>query len=184
MRWRGGAAHTPEGAAKWLRAQVGRLRQRGITDLMVRLDKGFFSRAMVEQLRELDVAFVLKVPHHRWVRSHLGAYRQSEKDPELWTAVGELYGARLCSVERRVTARLEAALSPTQTALALDTYEVGSGGVAQVLTNLRWGVHADTAWRRHNAGVVVEQGINKCYQLCFGRTAIDDVESNAILAGL
>lgn len=180
VRWRGGAAHTAAGAAAWLGTLVGRLRQLGIADLTVRLDKGFFSQAMVEQLQALAVTFVLKVPDQAWVRSHLGPYRPSEKDPTLWTARGELYGARLCSVEQRLPLCAE----PTpQPALALDTYVVPEGGVAHMLTNLP-DVHALTAWRRYNAGAVVEQRIKECYQLGFGRTAIDDRDGNAILAAL
>ncbi|MDQ3696788.1 MAG: transposase, partial [Gemmatimonadota bacterium] len=47
VRWRGGAAHTAEGALEWLRALVQRLRQLGIADITLRLDKGFFSKEMV-----------------------------------------------------------------------------------------------------------------------------------------
>lgn len=179
VRWRGGAAHTAAGAAAWLRTLVGRLRELGVTDLTVRLDKGFCSRAMVEQLQALDVGFVLKVPNQAWVRAELGAYRQSEKDPTLWTATGTLYGARLCSVEQRLP--LVGAPTPQGT-LALDTYVVPDGGTAHVLTNLP--VQALTAWRRYNAGAVVEQRIKECYQLGFGRTAIDDRAGNATLAAL
>jgi hypothetical protein len=180
VRWRGGAAHTAAGAAAWLRALVGRLRQLGVSDLTVRLDKGFCSRALVECLHALDVWFVLKVPDQAWARSRLGPYRQSDKDPTLWTAVGELYGARLCSVEQRLP--LVAPPGP-QAVLALNDYVVPEGGTAHVLTNLP-GVHALTAWRRYNAGAVVEQRIKECYQLGFGRTAIDDRAGNATLAAL
>jgi len=180
VRWRGGAAHTAEGAVPWLGTLVGRLRQLGVTDITVRLDKGFCSRAMVECLHALGVSFVLKVPNKQWVRGHLGPYRQSEQDPTLWTAIGALYGARLCSVEQRVPL----CGAPTaQPALALDTYVVPEGGTAHVLTNLP-GVHALTAWRRYHAGAVVEQRIKECYQLGFGRTAIDDRAGNATLAAL
>ncbi|MGH7646190.1 MAG: IS1380 family transposase [Gemmatimonadales bacterium] len=180
VRWRGGAAHTAAGAVAWLRTLVGRLRQLGIADLTVRLDKGFCSRAMVEQLQALDVAFVLKVPDQAWVRAHLGRYRQSEKDPTLWTACGDLYGARLCSVEQRLP--LCAPPGP-QEDLGLDPYVVPDGGTAHVLTTLP-DVHALTAWRRYNDGAVVEQRIKECYQLGFGRTAIDDRAGNATLAAL
>lgn len=179
VRWRGGAAHTAAGAAAWLRTLVGRLRQLGVTGITVRLDKGFCSRAMVDELHALDVAFLLKVPNQAWVRAELGPYRQSEKDPILWTATGTLYGARLCSVEQRLPLVGAAARQGT---LALDTYVVPEGGTAHVLTNLP--VHALTAWRCYNQGAVVEQRIKECYQLGFGRTAIDDRNGNATLAAL
>jgi len=180
VRWRGGAAHTAAGAAEWVGTLVGRLRQLGVRDITVRLDKGFCSQAMVEQLLALDVTFLLKVPDHAWVRSYLRPYRQSEHDPTLWTAVGELYGARLCSVEQRLP--LIAPPEPQGT-LALDDYVIPAGGTAHVLTNVP-GIHAVTAWRRYNAGAVVEQRIKECYQLGFGRTAIDDRAGNATLAAL
>ena len=56
-------------------------------------------------------------------------------------------------------------------------------GTAHVLTNLP-GIHALTAWRGYNAGAVVEQRIKECYQLGFGKTAIDDRDGNASLAAL
>lgn len=180
VRWRGGAAHTADGALAWLRTLVGRLRQLGVAEITVRLDKGFCSRAMADALQALHVAFLLKVPDQAWVRAQLGPYRQSEKDPTLWTATGTLYGARLCSVEQRLP--LVGRASPQET-LPLDTYVVPDGGPAHVLTNLP-DIHALTAWRRYNAGAVVEQRIKDCYQLGFGRTAIDDRAGNATLAAL
>jgi hypothetical protein len=180
VRWRGGSAHTAAGAAAWLTTLVGRLRHLGVAEITVRLDKGFCSHAMVETLQALNVAFLLKVPNHAGTRRALGAYRPSEKDPTLWTATGTLYGARLCSVQQRLP--LIAPPEP-QEALALDDYVVPNGGTAHVLTNLL-GLHALTAWRRYNAGAVVEQRIKECYQLGFGQTAIDDREGNASLAAL
>lgn len=178
--WRAGSAHTAEGAGAWIRTLVTRLRQLGITDLTVRLDKGFFSKEMVALLTELGVMFVLKVPDHAWVRRALTAYRSSEKDATLWTATGELHGARLASVERRTPVRVRA--DAEQPELPLDVQET-TERVAHVLTNLD-GVHALTIWRRYNADAVIEQRIRECYQLGFGKTAVDDMEGNAILAGL
>lgn len=180
VRWRGGAAHTAEGAGAWIRTLVVKLRQLGITDLTVRLDKGFFSKEMVALLEELGVTFVLKVPDHAWVRRALSAYRPSEKDATLWTATGELYGARLCSVERRTPVRARA--DAAQPELPLDAQET-TERVAHVLTNIA-GAQALTVWRRYNAGAVIEQRIKECYQLGFGKTAVDDLAGNAILAGL
>ena len=186
VRWRGGAAHTAEGALEWLETLVGRLRQAGVSEITVRLDKGFFSRAMVEGLSALDVSFVLKVPDQHWVRTRLSAYRQSEKDPERWTAVGELHGCRLCSVQRRVPITAQSrrrGADSAQAALALETHAVPEGGTAHLLTNLP-GLAALTVWRLYNQGAVVEQRLKECYQLGFGRTAIDDKDGNAILAAL
>ena len=50
VRWRGGSAHTAEGAEEWLEELAGRLRGAGVRDITVRLDKGFFSREMVRTL--------------------------------------------------------------------------------------------------------------------------------------
>ncbi len=182
VRWRGGASHTAAGAGDWLRALIKRLRAAGVTDLTVRLDKGFFSQEMVQLLRELKVDFVLKVPDQAWVRSALSAYRHSTEDPTIWTAIGELYGMRLCSVERRVARRERSARQASQAELPLDVTDRDTT-VAHVLTNLD-GVQALTAWRRYNDGAVVEQRIKECYQLGFGGTALDDRDGNAILAGL
>lgn len=180
VRWRGGASHTAEGAGDWVRDLVRRLRQLGITDLTVRLDKGFFAKEMVALLTELGVTFVLKVPDYRWVRAQLGAFRQSAKAPALWTATGALYGARLCSVEQRTM--VPASTKAAQGELALCEVMV-TERVAHVLTNLA-DRHALTVWRCYNAGAVVEQRIKECYQLGFGQTAIDDRDGNALLAGL
>lgn len=182
VRWRGGASHTAAGAGDWLRTLIKRLRAAGVKDITVRLDKGFFSQEMVTLLSALRVAFVLKVPDQAWVRSALPAYRQSTEDPTIWTAIGELYRMRLCSVERRVERRERAARKASQAELPLDVTDRDTT-VAHVLTNLD-GVQALTAWRRYNDGAVVEQRIKECYQLGFGRTALDDRDGNAILAGL
>jgi len=154
---------------------VRRLRAAGVEEITVRLDKGFFSKEMVRTLGELGVAFVLKVPNHKWVRRRLGRYRRSAKDPDLWTSTGELYGMRLTSVERR-------RLAPNgEGMLPLETHEVER--VAHVLTNIE-GIHALSAWREYNRGTLVEQRIRELYELSFGRTAVDNVSGNAILAGL
>ena len=184
VRWRAGSAHNvappAAGAGEWMRALVGKLRQLGITELTVRLDKGFFSKEMVTLLTELGVTFLLTVPDPAWVRRTLGPYRQSEKDPALWTATGALYGARLCSVERRTACRPQDEAAQAELALegATETERV-----AHVLTNAA-DLSALSVWRRYNAGAVVEQRIKEGYQLGFGRTAVDDRDGNALLAGL
>ncbi|MGH3927349.1 MAG: transposase, partial [Pseudonocardiaceae bacterium] len=175
VRWRPGNAHTAEGAIEWLEVLVARLREAGVAEITVRMDKGFFSRAMVDALEALGVSFLLKVPDHRWVRQRLGPRRHSEKDGAIWTAGGTLYGARLLSCEWR------RALEAERNGLGLDTYEVTQR--AHVLTNVQ-GIHALTAWRRYNQGALVEQRIAELGQLALGRTAIDHLDGNALLWGL
>ena len=180
VRWRGGGAHTADGAAEWIEDLVGRLRGAGVKNITVRLDKGFFSRKMVRTLEEVGVSFLLKVPRHPWLANHRGSWRFSAKGEavspgeDLWTASGKLWGARLLTVQ--TTRPLE-----SDGALVLDTYEVLSQ--ADVLTNIG-GIHALTAWRRYNAGAVVEQRIEELAQLSAGRTAVDDVGGNALLWSL
>ena len=180
MRWRGGSAHTAEGAEEWIGDLVGRLRAAGVEDITVRLDKGFFSRRMVRALEGLGVSFLLKVPRHRWLSRHRGPWRFSARGEavfpgkDMWTASGKLWGARLLTVQ--TTRPLE-----SDGALVLDTYEVI--GQADVLANIG-GIHALTAWRRYNAGAVVEQRIEELAQLSAGRTAVDDKGGNALLWSL
>ena len=66
---------------------------------------------------------------------------------KLWTATGSLWGVRLLTIQPRKPAEIEGMLE-------LDTYEVQRQ--ADVLTNIH-AIHALTAWRRYNAGAVVEQ---------------------------
>jgi hypothetical protein len=101
VRWRGGSAHTAEGAGPWLEMLVGRLRAAGVERITVRLDKGFFSKEMVRTLHLLGVDYVLKVPAYAALRTRLGALRRSKKDPRLWTGSATLYGARMLAVEQR-----------------------------------------------------------------------------------
>ena len=69
-------------------------------------------------------------------------------------ASGKLWGARLLTVQTTRPLESDGALVP-------DTYEVLSQ--ADVLTNIG-GIHALTAWRRYNAGAVVEQRIEELAQ--------------------
>ena len=177
VRWRPGNAHTAAGAEDWLSDLVGRFREKGIDDITVRLDKGFFSRSMVEKLLSLDVDFLLKIPAHGWLRDHQRPWRPSAKGEqifpghELWTTSGTLWGVRLLSLQTRRPLGGEGTLE-------LDTYEVPLS--AHVLTNIE-GIHALTAWRRYNQGAVIEQRIAELGQLSVGQTAIDDLEGNALL---
>ncbi|HEX7117657.1 MAG TPA: transposase [Longimicrobiales bacterium] len=167
--WRGGKANTAEGAAEWIRVLVERLRGAGVEEITLRLDKGFFSKEMVTTLEELGVAYYLKVTNWEWVRAALGPARRSSKDPDLWTRSGTLYGARLLSIERRKSITDD---------LGLESWETSDR--AHVLTNVE-GVHALTAWRRYNAGAVVEDRIKEMGALGVGRTAVDSLSGNALL---
>jgi hypothetical protein len=126
--WRPGSAHTAAGAVPWIQLLVGRLRSAGVREITLRLDKGFFSREMVEALGALGVQYVLKVPDHGWVRSQLSAYRNSAKDEEIWSASGTLYDARLLSIQQREAVKAE------DQELALESDRVRT--TAHVLTNL------------------------------------------------
>ena len=182
VRWRPGKAHTAAGAEDWIGDLVAWLRSQGIGDITVRLDKGFFSRSMVEALEELEVRFVLKIPAHGWLRNHHnGPWRPSKRGEGIspkgkaWTASGELWAVRLLSLEIRRP------VEPEEGSLALDTYEVADS--AHILTNIE-GIHVVSGWRRYNQGAVVEQRIKELVQLSVGRTAIDDLGGNALLWGL
>jgi hypothetical protein len=178
IRWRPGSAGAATDAHEWLEVLVDRLREAGVADITVRLDKGFFSKAMVETLQKLGVQFFLKVPDHNWVRRELGIWRYSKKSPsetrEIWINSGELYGARLLSTEWRELA----APDPDQPELALSCWKVTKR--AHVLTNVP-GVRPLAAWKNYNAGAVVEHRIEELVQLGAGRTAIDDIGGNALL---
>jgi len=180
VRWRPGNAHTAAGAEAWLTDLVGRLRVAGVKQITVRLDKGFFSRSIVEKLQDLDVHFLLKIPAHSWLQDHQAPWRRSAKGPdifpghELWTTSGTLWDVRLLSIQTRRPLQGE-------DMLGLDTYEVPLS--AHVLTSIE-GIHALTAWRRYNQGAVVEQRIEELGQLGLGHTAVDNLEGNALLWGL
>jgi hypothetical protein len=170
--WRPGSAHTAAGAIAWIERLVARLRSAGVKEITLRLDKGFFSKEMVCALEALGVAYVLKVPDHKWVRNCLSAYRRSAKDSALWTASGTLYDARLLSVEQR---RETVA---TENELALSSYKVEK--TAHVLTNVE-GIAVVSAWRLYNQGALVEQRIEELGQLSVGETAVDDLGGNHLL---
>ena len=180
VRWRAGNAHTAEGAEEWLEELVGRLRGAGVREITVRLDKGFFSRSMVRTLERLGVFFLLKVPRHRWLDARRGHWRFSAKGgavfpgEDMWTATGRLWGARLLTVQTTRPIDEEGMLD-------VDTYEVLRQ--ADVLTNIE-GIHALTGWRLYNKGAVVEQRIEELVQLSAGRTAVDDLDGNALLWSL
>src|SRR5690606_31160512 len=93
----------------------------------------------------------------------------SRKDPKLFSRSGTLYGARLLSVERH-RRRVDA--------LGIESFEVTDR--AHILTNVE-GLHAVSAWRRYNAGAVVEDRIKELGELGLGRTAVDDLGGNHLL---
>lgn len=175
VRWRPGNANTAAGAIAWIETLVGQLRAAGVEQITVRLDKGFFSRQMVEALSAFGVGYVLKGPDQKWLRRHLSPFRRSQKDPQLWTASGTLYGARLLTVEQRRQ------IGDAEGELELQSYEVEK--TAHVLTNLE-GIAALTVWRLYNQGALVEQRIEELGQLSVGQTAVDDLGGNHLLWAL
>ncbi len=179
VRWRPGNAHTAGGAEAWLAGLVARLREAGVRDITVRLDKGFFSKRIAASMEELGVSYLLKVPRYGWLDGFRGAWETATADGagdrELRTASGELWGTRLLSVERRRRT------GPAEGELDLEAWETAMS--ADVLTNIR-GIGPIEAWRAYNAGAVVEQRIEELGQLSAGRTAVDDLGGNALLWGL
>lgn len=172
VRWRSGSAHTAEGAREWIEELVKRLRAAGVERITVRLDKGFFSKAMVETLQRLEVEYVLKVPAYKWARALLGPLRQSKQDGRLWTGSALLYGARLLAVEQRRELKTE------DGELELGAVKVEKR--AYVLTNVP-SLRAISAWRLYNRGAVVESRIKELLQLGAGATAVDHLGGNALL---
>jgi len=182
LKWRPGSANTAAGAVEWIIALIERLREAGVEEITVRLDKGFFSKELPRRLDRLGVHFFLKVPNHGWLRDHRGPWRLNgraqgafSEAEEVYSAAGELWGFRLVGLQGRRPLKAE------EGTLELDTYEVTD--TAHILTNVP-GIHALTAWRRYNAGAVVEQRIKEFGQLSAGQTAIDDLDGNRLLWAL
>lgn len=182
LLWRPGSAWSGARTEEWIPELIEWLREVGVTEITVRLDKGFWSKKIVRTLQELDVHFLLKAPNQRYVRQALGSWRVSKRAEglfpnacEVCSNSGRLWGARLVSLEGRRP------LEEAEGTLDLDTYEVTE--TAHVLTNIP-GIHALTAWRRYNAGCVVEQRIEELKQLSVGQTAIDDLGGNRLLWAL
>lgn len=178
VRWRPGSAGAAAGASEWVERLVGRLGSIEVEEITIRLDKGFFSKEMVHALTRLDVSFYLKVTDWPWVRRKLSAARQSRKDPTLWTRSAPLYGVRLLSVEKRERVDGTDGAAEPELELGPEAYEIKER--AHVLTNVQ-GIHALTAWRRYNAGAVVEDRIEELCQMGAGRTAVDDIGGNRLL---
>ena len=122
------------------------------------------------------------MPRYNWLEGLRDRWHHSTKGEdifaqgeELWSATGSLWGARLLTVQTRKPAVTEEGM------LDLDTYEVGLQ--ADILTNVP-AIHALTAWRRYNAGAVIEHRIEELAQLSTGKTAVDHLGGNALLWGL
>ncbi len=182
LLWRPGSAWSGARTEEWVPELVTWLREVGVGEITVRLDKGFWKKDIVRTLQDLDVHFLLKAPNQNYVRQALGTWRLSTRAEGLFPTAaevhsnsGRLWGARLLSLEGRRP------LEEATGTLGLDTYEVTE--TAHVLTNIP-AVHALTAWRRYNAGCVVEQRIEELGQLSLGQTAIDDLGGNALLWAL
>lgn len=182
LKWRPGSANTATGAVEWITALVERLRGAGVEDITVRVDKGFFSEKLPRRLDELGVHFFLKVPNHRWLRKYRSAWRLNGRAEgafpnaeQVYSTAGGLWGFRLVGLQGRRPLKAE------EGSLELDTYEVTD--TAHILTNVP-GIHALTAWRRYNAGAVVEQRIEELGQLSVGQTAIDHLDGNHLLWAL
>ena len=60
---------------------------------------------------------------------------------------------------------------------------LSGASIDDILTNIP-SIHALTAWRRYNAGAVVEHRIEELIQLSTGKTAVNDLGGNALLWGL
>lgn len=182
LRWRPGSANTATGALEWIPEFIGRRREAGVKSVTVRVDKGFFSEPLPRRLERLGVRFFLKVPIHGWLRKRRGPWRPNgpadgafARVETVYSAVGEIWGFPLVALQGRRP------LVSEENSLDLDTYEVTD--TVHILTNVP-GVHALTAWRRYNQGVVVEQRIEELGQLAVGQTAVDDLDGNRLLWAL
>ena len=170
VRWRPGNAHCADGIEEELPRAVAWLRAQGVKRITVRLDKGFFSRAMVELLQSLGVDFVLKMQEANTLQQFKGPFRRYLHDPRLTVSEGEWAGARMLCVREWE--------DPKAGELALG--HVVLQKQATVLTNIP---HLDAveAWRLYNSGAVVEHRIKELGQLGVGQTAIDDLGGNRLL---
>ncbi len=170
VRWRSGRAHCADGIAEELPRTVAWLRAQGVKRIIVRLDKGFFSRAMVELLESLDVEFVLKMQEAKPLQQFKGPFERCLHDPRLMVSEGEWSGVRMLCVREWE--------DPKAGELALG--HVVLKKQSTVLTNIP-GIDAVQAWRLYNQGAVVEQRIEELGQLGVGKTAVDDLGGNRLL---
>ena len=170
MRWRPGRANCAAGAEEELRETVRWLRAQGVERIVVRLDKGFFSRATIDLLKELGVDFAVKMQESNTLQPFKGPFSRYLHDPRLEVSEGEWNGVRmLCVREWKDPNAGELALGP-----------VVLKQQATVLTNIP-GLDAVEAWRLYNQGAVVEHRIEELGQLGVGKTAVDDLGGNRLL---
>lgn len=170
VRWRSGRAHCADGIAEELPQTVAWLRAQGVKRITVRLDKGFFSRAMVELLQSLDVEFVLKMQEAKPLQQFKGPFERYLHDPRLMVSEGEWSGVRMLCVREWE--------DPKAGELALGYVVLKKQST--VLTNIP-GIDAVQAWRLYNQGAVVEQRIEEFGQLGVGKTAVNHLGGNRLL---
>ncbi len=170
VRWRPGNENCAAGIEEELPRTVAWLRAQGVERITVRLDKGFFSRAMVELLQKLKVDFVLKMQESNTLQQFKGAFERYLHEPRLMVSEGEWSGVRMLCVREWE--------NPKAGELALG--HVVLKKQATVLTNIP-GIDAVEAWRLYNQGAVVEQRIEELGQLGVGKTAVDDLGGNRLL---
>lgn len=170
--WRPGNANTAAGTEEWITGLVTWLRAQGVQRILVRLDKGFFKRSILDKLRELGVDFVLKMQETRQFQRFKGAFEPDAEDPRVEVSRGERWGVRMLCVRRVAEGGAEE--------LALGPVVVKDQ--ATILTNLD--LDPVTAWRMYNQGAAVEHRIEEMAQLGVGRTAVDDIGGNHLLYGL
>lgn len=73
LLWRPGSAWSGARTEEWLPELVAWLREVGVSEITVRLDKGFWKKEIVRTLKRLDVRFLLKGPNQGYVRRALGS---------------------------------------------------------------------------------------------------------------
>lgn len=172
VQWRPGNANTASGTEAWLVELVTWLRAQGVQRILVRLDKGFFKRKVIDTLLGLGVDFVLKMQETRQFQPFKGPFTRDAEDPRVEVSHGERWGVRMLCVRRVAEGGVdELALGP-----------VVVKDQATVLTNLD--VDPVTAWRMYNQGASVEHRIEELAQLGVGQTAVDDIGGNHLLWGL
>jgi hypothetical protein len=172
VMWRPGSANSDTDAEPWLEEIVKWLRAAGVQEIVVRMDKGFFRKSMIAKLVELKVFFVVKMQELNTLQQYKGKFRQSKKNGKFWSSVGSLWGVRMLCVQERQE------IGAAQGELELGTYR--KVREATVLTNFPH-IGPYEAWRRYNAGAVIEHRIEEMTQLAAGRTAIDDIGGNKLL---
>ncbi|HET6262391.1 MAG TPA: IS1380 family transposase [Chloroflexia bacterium] len=172
VRWRPGKAHTAAGAEEWLEELVAWLRAQGVERILVRLDKGFFRKAMIEKLTELRVDFVLKMGELKPLQVFKGPFVKEPRLADVEVSTAERWGVRMLGLrwlERGSEGELELG-------------KVVVRHQATILSNLD--IDPVTAWDMYNQGALVEQRIEELSQLGVGRTAVDDLGGNALLWNL